>query len=137
VTPQLKHIVQGFLQAEKPVLFAYLFGSCARQEETSLSDIDIAVYLQGKQDFFTVRLQLMEALSRALKSDAIDLIVLNEARIVLKYEVIREGVVIKENKSERVLFETKVLREYLDSEPIRTAHIDAVKRRFSEKAPSW
>lgn len=137
MTPQQKHIIQTFLQAKRPVLFAYLFGSYARQEETSLSDIDIAVYLQCKQDFFTVRLQLIESLSRALKSDAIDLIVLNEASIVLKYEVIREGTIIKENKSKRVLFETKALREYLDSESIRTVHIDALKKRFSEKAQSW
>ncbi len=135
--PHQKHIIKSFLKANQHVLFAYLFGSRARQQETALSDIDIAVYLKCKLDFFTVRLQLIEALSRTLKSDAIDLIVLNEAPIVLKYEIIREGIVIKENKRNRVLFETKALREYLDSEPIRLVQIEALKRRFSEKALSW
>ena len=38
---------------------AYLFGSYAKQAETENSDIDIAVVVDTKQDFFELQMELM------------------------------------------------------------------------------
>jgi hypothetical protein len=67
----------------------------------------------------------METLSRALGTERFDLVILNDVSPVLRYEVMRKGRVIKENKSSRVEFETKTLAEYLD-----TAHMRDVQREY-------
>lgn len=119
------------LAEKRTICFAYLFGSCARGKETVLSDVDIAVYLQDDIEHFAYRLCLMEELSHVLKGDRdIDLVVLNEAPLVLCYEVVRDGIVLKDDPERRVEFETRVLREYLDTEPFRAVHVTALKRSF-------
>jgi hypothetical protein len=49
----------------------------------------------------------------------VDLVVLNDAPPVLKYEVIKYGRVLKENKEARVMFEIRVLSEFMDTEHLR------------------
>lgn len=110
----------GSLLARIPqVKFAYIFGSHARGEPGPLSDLDIAVFLDRRLSVFNFRLHLMETVARALGADRFDLITLNDASVVLKYEVIRAGWVIKEDKRRRVAFEVGVLREYLDTAHLR------------------
>jgi hypothetical protein len=111
--------IAAFLRRQATVRFAYLFGSRARGDAGRLSDIDIAVFLDPGLDLFTCRLQLMEQLAVTLHSDRFDLVVLNDAPTTLRYEVIRDGRVLKEDKPLRVDFETGVLRSYLDTAPLR------------------
>ena len=119
--------IKEILCAENMVKFAYLFGSLAHNKAGRLSDIDVAVYLDGRVDFFTTRLLLMESLAKRLRSERFDLVVLNRAPLVLKFEVIKYGIVLKEERSRRVIFETRVLREYLDSAYLRTIQRDYLK----------
>ena len=56
-----------------------------------------------------------------------DLVVLNQAPVVLRYEVVRSGVVLKEDRARRVMFETSVLQEYLDSAHLRSVHVSYLK----------
>jgi uncharacterized protein len=127
-------ILIDFLEKKTIIRFAYLFGSCATGKQGPLSDLDIAVFLDDKMDFFSCRLILMEELSCELHGErSIDLVVLNEASTVLRYEIIRDGIVLKEGKERRVEFETHVLREYLDTEPLRAVHRAALKRSFRKE----
>lgn len=112
-------IVRMFLDGERMVRFAYLFGSVAAGTSGPLSDLDIAVYLDGRVDAFAFRLKLMERLAGVLKSEAFDLVVLNRAPVLLGYEVVKNGVVLKEERARRVMFETAVLRQYLDTACLR------------------
>lgn len=121
---------RDFFAKKEQTRFAYLFGSYAKNSQTSLSDVDIAVYLDEKLDFFTQRLKLMEEISRDIGGRSIDLVVLNNSSLILQYEVISHCVILKDNASERVDFETRVLRNYLDTEPLRHAYIEAVKKAF-------
>lgn len=116
------------------IKFAYLFGSCVRNGNGPLSDIDLAVYLDKRLDFFSARLHLLEELSRLFKEQPYDLVVLNNASLILQYEVIREGIILKENKKKRIPFETGVLSEYLDTEPIRAVHMQKLKRSFIKES---
>jgi len=118
-------IAKAFLATEERVKFAYLFGSVANGNAGPLSDIDLAVFLDGRLDFFTWRLKLMEALAKALKTENFDLVVLNNAPVVLKHEVISDGVVLKDDRQRRVMFESRALREYLD-----TAYLRDVQRSY-------
>lgn len=131
ITSHLR-IVNEYLQNKRDVKFAYLFGSCAKGEAGPLSDIDLAVYLDKRFDVFAMRLRLLDQLSRLLKGYPCDLVVLNNASLILKYEVIHGGSVIKEDKKRRIPFETEVIREYLDTAPIRAVHMQKLKRSFKK-----
>jgi len=120
---------KAFLAGERNVKFAYLFGSIAKGNSGPLSDLDLAVYLDGRLDFFTYRLKLMEALAKVLKTENFDLVVLNQASIVLKHEVIGGGIVLKDDRPRRIMFESRVLREYLD-----TAYLREVQRVYMRES---
>lgn len=112
-------IVKEKLARDVDVRFAYLFGSHAHRKTTDLSDIDIAVFLDDTVDPFFYRLKVVETFIRLTKNENIDLVVLNRATPLLKHEVISAGIVLKEDREERLLFETEVLREYLDMDSFR------------------
>jgi predicted nucleotidyltransferase len=126
-------IVKDYVAAEQKIKFAYLFGSMAENTAGPLSDLDVAVYLDARVDFFSTRLLLMESLAKQLGSERFDLVVLNRAPLVLKFEVIKNGVLLKENHSRRVMFETRVLQEYLDSAYLRKIQCDYLKDNLRRK----
>ena len=127
--PDLIDMLREFMAAEKLVQFSYLFGSVARQTAGPLSDVDIAVYVDARVNIFKRRLTLMEALAKKIGSERFDLVVLNVAPVVLKYEVIKNGIVLKEDRPRRVVFESRVLREYLDS-----AHMRAIQYQYLKES---
>jgi predicted nucleotidyltransferase len=112
------------------VKFAYLFGSMASGKAGPLSDLDLAIYLDRRLDSFKYRLQLMERLARLLKSEKFDLVVLNSAPVVLKYEVVKNGIILKDDRPKRVMFETAVLQEYLDTAYLREVQHEYVQRQI-------
>ena len=117
------------LLAERPdVDFAYLFGSRARGTAGPRSDYDIAVHLAPAVDAFGYRLHLLEELNRLLHTDAVDLIVLNEAPVLLRHRVVRDGRVLKDALQQRVRFEAQTITEYLDTGHLRSAHYAARRR---------
>ena len=118
-------IAKNFLAGERKVKYAYLFGSFASGNSGPLSDLDLAVYLDGRLDFFNCRLKLMEALAKVLKTENFDLVVLNNAPIVLKHEVVRNGVILKDDRPRRVMFESRAVRAFLD-----TAYLRDVQRGY-------
>lgn len=111
--------ISALLARTPQVKFAYIFGSRARGDAGPLSDIDVAVYLDPACSPLDYRLRLMEELARALGSERFDLVTLNDSSPVLKYEVVREGRVVKEDKESRVEFEARSLGEYFDTEYLR------------------
>ena len=107
------------------VVFAYLFGSVARGEASPLSDVDIAIYLaeENRASFFDLKLALHADISRALKRNDVDLVVLNTIRNeMLTADVIRNGVVIFDRDTEaREDYEIKRLHESIDFKTHRFA----------------
>lgn len=95
------------------VEFAYLFGSVSKKSAGPLSDIDIAVYLSQPSLEQVLGRHLF--LSRELKTDRIDLLVLNTAEnIILIDKIVREGIVVHEKTpSLRESFELSILHRKL------------------------
>lgn len=99
------------------VKLAYLFGSRATGEVGPMSDYDFAVYLRPKKkdDIFDLKLELIGKLCGAVKTDAVDLLVLNTSeKPELNYEVITKGKLIKEEEPNKLLMETMILNNYFD-----------------------
>ena len=124
--------ISSLLGKNAYVKFAYLFGSCARGDVGPLSDIDIAVFLDGRVSPFDFRLRLAAELAQALGSEHFDLVTLNDAPLLLKYEVVRGGRVIKEDKNKRVSFETRTLSEYLDTACLRRTQRTYLKEQLAQ-----
>lgn len=97
------------------VIFAYLFGSRARNEAFPQSDIDVAVYLEEDVDPLEEKLGLIGDFADRLQRDDIDVVVLNSAPLSLLGRVMAHHMVLLDrNPHLRHRFESLAIRKYLD-----------------------
>lgn len=115
----LRKKINIFLEeAEKiyKINFAYLFGSYAKGEQNSNSDIDIAIMpkiIDGdKMSETFIRGNLIEIAKPIFNKD-VDIVFINIDSVFIKYKIVHEGVVIKDSE-DRASFESLALREYFD-----------------------
>ena len=111
------------LRAEPTVRLAWLFGSRVRGAARRDSDVDVAVFVgdahaAGPGAVKDTMFRVIGALGRFVRSDLIDLVLLDRAPPLLKHRVIRDGVLLYgRSDAERARFVRRTLREYLDLEP--------------------
>ena len=119
---------------QRPVLLTYLFGSQTTGHTHAESDIDVAVLLDASltaDERFAERLTLIDALSRLLGTDNVDVVILNEASPLLAYEVLRSGVLLYcTDDNARVEFQVCTLRTYEDTAPLRQILATAMAERI-------
>lgn len=99
------------------VQVAYLFGSQARGGAGPMSDYDFAVQFDPacKPDFFKLKLDIMGDLSDVLKTDAVDLVVLNTLdKPELAFGIIHDGKILFERGAGRVAIEPRIMSDYFD-----------------------
>jgi predicted nucleotidyltransferase len=112
------HLNQVFQIFEPRILFAYIFGSTGTDSESSGSDLDIAVYFDMPPSAVELdhKLLLYAAVSRAMKRNDIDIVVLNTCtNQMLLYEIMTQGKLIFEVDFEvRALFEQQTLHQAID-----------------------
>jgi len=115
------HVDYETLFADTPVLVAYLFGSRADGRSHAQSDYDVGVVLRAgltKDERSHWQLELIGRLMDAYHADFIDLVFLDEAPPLLRYEVIRRRHVLFNRDDEaRVAFEVRAMQEWRDWEP--------------------
>jgi predicted nucleotidyltransferase len=121
------------LMAERgDVAFAYVFGSVARGDARVDSDVDFAVYLDEdspRADRGCVRSALLTKLLACLGRNDVDLVILNDAPVVLKHRVLRDGIlVLSRDEAKRVDFTADTLRRYVDTAPLRRLVHDYTRR---------
>ena len=124
----------NFFRSIDSVNLAYLFGSTVRGDANKLSDVDIAVMLDkslSKEDMFNKELDLISELTCVIKSDKIDLVVLNDAPLLLKFNIIKSGHVLKSDETKRIAFETGVMSRYLDEQYYIKRHTDMTLQRIA------
>jgi len=88
-----------------------------KKKEGPLSDYDFAFYLdeKDKKKISEIQFELMDKISRILKTDKIDVVMLNLVESPeLKYNIIKEGKLIYEKPPFKVLIEPKILQEFFD-----------------------
>ena len=93
-TNELRVQLTHALESRQEVLDAYLFGSQARGEARTLSDIDVAVYIDEQHVAagpYGYRADLITHLMTELRTNAIDVVVLNQAPPLLYHRVLRDG----------------------------------------------
>jgi hypothetical protein len=103
------------LSVRPEVVFAYLFGSAARDELYPLSDVDVAVFLADGVDALDARADLLAIVTGHLATDRVDLIVLNDAPTALLGRVLLDRrVLCDKDPFRRHRFESRALREFHD-----------------------
>lgn len=119
------------------IKLAYLFGSQAKGNAARESDFDIAVLFQEKP---ADPLALKETTFLSLELNKffptkLDIVSLNNAPLLLKYEVVAHGQLIYcENEVERINFEVLIIKEYIDEEPLRNLYNKALYKRILQGA---
>jgi predicted nucleotidyltransferase len=116
-TGQEKSVVD-FLSKQEHVKLAYLFGSVAEGKKGKLSDVDLAVFLDeslSKPDRFNLQLKLIYELTGIMKTDKVDLVIMNDAPLSLNYEIIKANhPLLVEDEGKKIDFEHRILSRYLD-----------------------
>jgi len=114
----IENLKKIFHERQHHFMFVYLFGSIARNDHTESSDLDIAVYVEEniKQDYFDIKSELYLNLSRVLKINRIDIVVMNQCRnLILLNNIITHGQLIYEkNQSARIDYEQKISHNAID-----------------------
>jgi len=113
--------IKKIFAEEKNILLTYLFGSQLRGKTGPLSDYDFAVFLSQKTSF-PFKYKLKNKLLSILDSKQVDLVILNDAPIELKYKIIATGkVIFQKNSIVRTEFEADTLSQYFDYLPVLRA----------------
>jgi predicted nucleotidyltransferase len=118
-----------FFEKDEQVKFAYLFGSMARNEQNTLSDIDIAVYLSDDCDQVEAKLDITGKLMDRLGKRRFDLVILNTASLPLAARIVHcRKVLADRDPFSRHCYESLILRKYFDFSVLEDA---ILYRRFS------
>lgn len=120
-----------FLQKEIPSLkVVYLFGSMASGDNTKDSDIDLA-FMSTVTLSSIARFDLSQSLARKLNKD-IDLVDLNDASEVMRFEIISKGErIFSDGSQELENFEDKVYMLYIDLNENRMDILSDISKRGS------
>ncbi len=122
---QIKNKIAEYLRNRKEIIFAYIFGSFVKKE--NYHDIDIAVfhsknfekddlssYPYGYESF------LIGNLMKILHTNNIDLVVLNNAPLLITNRIINTGLLLfDKDKLLRINFENRNRKLFIDTENLR------------------
>jgi predicted nucleotidyltransferase len=122
---EIENIASNFLSDKNEISFAYIFGSF--NSSMKYNDIDIAVYIKPDFEYKDLNLfpfgyasELTGNLNLILKTDKIDLVILNDSNLLLSEQVYNTGKLLFErDRFFRVKIENAVRKEYIDTEHFR------------------
>jgi len=107
------------------IKLVYFFGSRAEGKAGPMSDYDFAVYFDEKipkQRRFNILLELNGTLTSLLKTNQVDIVILNDdVGSLLKYQAIR-GKLIYNVEPYKIIAEPQVLNEYFDFQVFSRHH---------------
>lgn len=117
----LIEIIKSTLLPRKEIVLAYLYGSFAKGISHPHSDVDVAILLDPDKNIYSKEYPygysagVLADLIKALHTNRVDLIVLNNAPPFLKFQVIRYGrLVFSRSEAKRIDFQVKTITKYND-----------------------
>jgi len=129
--------VREYLSGCTFVVAAYLFGSYRRGEESALSDIDIAMLFDAGAALDAIRKwesTIFFELVQILRTDEIDLVVMNHAPLSLQFEIIFSGELLCNNANDiRTDYEVRTCSMYWDFKRLEDEYNRFSLRRLREK----
>jgi len=128
-------LINTVIQKDKCILKVYLFGSQLKSKANKYSDIDIAVLFDDKakkKDYTDKQIALANSISEILNKE-IDIIILNQASLFLKYHILKEGMKIYERPGRNEHnFEALAIMQYFDFLPIKNRIENGILSKIKE-----
>ncbi|MEW6095639.1 MAG: HepT-like ribonuclease domain-containing protein [bacterium] len=114
-------VIQGYSSTKNEILAVYLFGSILETTDfTQIEDIDIAFLLEGDESVntFEKTIELNAELSQLLNFDKFDIVILNDAPLPFRYDIITQGKLLYSKNDElRRDFESLSTKKYFKFKP--------------------
>ena len=126
----IQNTVVRYLEPIDEITLAFLFGSVVNRD--SFRDIDIALQLVRdfpRVNYLNFQLDLQLRLQEVLKNE-VDLIILDQASPLLRYKVLKTGILIieKDRAAFRDFFK-RTIDEYFDFLPVFNLYREKMRRR--------
>ena len=137
---KIESILKEYFQNHPEIEVAYIFGSVAQGRTSALSDIDIAVITDSQQIKeetyrYGYKAEILTGLMKLLKTNDVDLVILNEANTLLKHRVLYFGrLIYSKNEKKRIVFQTDTINKYNDYKQLINPHlVIGARRNYEEK----
>ncbi|HHV79656.1 MAG TPA: nucleotidyltransferase domain-containing protein [Firmicutes bacterium] len=133
IEPRIGALIE-YLESQDDILAAYLYGSYGTSYQTPLSDIDIALlFYSGSRPDLRRLLALEADISSICHEDDVNVLVLNDADVMLQHRVLETGRPLLEKELTAVSdFREYVFRTYGDFEPFYRAFCREYDRTLRE-----
>ena len=129
--------IVNYLSSVSQLIAAYLFGSYAKERQDQMSDIDIALLFRNEfstEQMNKLELSIWQKLTAILRTDEIDLLVLNHVPLSMQFEIIRTGKAICNNDNDRRIdFEIHTCARYWDFKKLKDEYDSYSIRRLKHK----
>jgi predicted nucleotidyltransferase len=125
MSEEMERKIKEIFAYHPEVKLAYFFGSRVSGEAGPMSDFDFAVYLDERdvKKIFEIKITLMNEIGLLLKTDKVDMVVLDTAEnLELKFFIIKDGRLIFEREPYRLLVEPRIMNEYFDFHSLLLRH---------------
>jgi predicted nucleotidyltransferase len=131
--------LRGLLEPRPEILEVYIFGSRARGEGRSHSDLDVAVFIDETEvdgGGFGYHAALTTDLMAGVGSNDVDVVILNQAPPLLYHRVMRDGIrIFSRHPAATTTREAMALSRYFDFLP-QLDKIDTLRRKASSLTAS-
>lgn len=127
---EIQKKLKEYFERHPEIEVVYIFGSVAQDKTDALSDIDIAVILnreriQDKLYPYGYKAYLLTDLMKLLKTNKVDLVILNEAPTLLKHRILYFGKLIySNNEKRRIQFQIETINKYNDFKYLLKPHLE-------------
>jgi len=133
LSDDIKAELTRFLSGRPEILVAYLFGSQARETQCPTSDIDVGLLVHKDRtddSGYGYRAAIATDMMSVVKTNAVDVVLLNDAPPLLAHRAVRDGIVLhSKDEAARIAFEVRTLNEYIDTKPLRRIQTMYLKKR--------
>jgi len=126
---EIKDKLAKYFSTRPEIKVGYIFGSKAKGEENRLSDIDVAILIDeekaAKNLSYRYKAKVLTELMGILRTQKVDLVILNESPLFLCFRVIRDGLILySKDEIKRIRFEVKIMSRYLDRKFYYDRHVN-------------
>ncbi len=117
---EVQEILKEYFKMHPEVEVAYVFGSLARGRMNPLSDIDIALLIDRdriKEKIYPYgyKSEILADLVQLLKTNNVDLVILDEANPLLRHRILYFGKIIySQDERKRIKFQIDTINRYND-----------------------
>jgi predicted nucleotidyltransferase len=119
--------IRSILGGMTGISLAYLFGSQVAGTAGTMSDVDLGILLENRNDAGRAYSVLTYKLNKGLGSAQVDVVLLHQAPIELAYAIIAQGAcVFQQDTFTRVEYEADVLSRYGDYLPVLRAQREEI-----------